>query len=72
MALTQIRKANKKYKREHRRKQIQKQRAEERKLERVRNRRTAKMMVQGRKEHLAKRRSELSYVNDLQEEIENG
>lgn len=35
----------------------------------IRNKRMRKMMIEGRKEHMARRREELDYINDLTAEL---
>lgn len=69
MALTKIRLANKKAKREARRKMHHSQYTKETHMVKVRNKRMRKLAIQGRKEHLAKRRQELAYVKQLESEV---
>lgn len=69
MALSKIRLANKKAARELRRKAVRDIAAHKRANAKVRQKRTRKMMIQGRKDYLAKRRFDADYINKLETEI---
>lgn len=69
MALDNIRLANKKAKREAKRKNIRNGASTDRQKNRIRQRRMRKMMVQGRREYLQKRRDDKSYIDQLEAEI---
>lgn len=71
MPLDKIRFANKKAKREQKRRQ---KRIADRMIKsnaKIRNGRARKMMVQGRREHLAQRRSEIALVNQMEQDLDS-
>lgn len=72
MALSKIRLANKKARRESRRKGVRSTGARQRTADKVRKGRMRKMMAQGQQEHKAARRGELDYINRLEAELGNG
>lgn len=69
MALTKIRQANKKARREQKRKTVRGETRLQRDRLAVRQRRTRKLIAQGRKEFHAKRRAEKAYIEGLEGEI---
>lgn len=69
MALTKIRQANKKYRHEARRRKRQAELRETARQNKIIQKRTRKMMLEGRKEFNAKRRDELEYVDKLTAEV---
>lgn len=71
MALDNIRQANKKARREAKRKQIRDKISGSRQMNKVRRLRTRKMFLQGQREFNAKRKAEKSYIEQLTSEVEN-
>ena len=69
MALTKIRFANKKAKREQKRKAHHAQFVKEKHDMKIRNKRMRKMMVAGRREHLARKAEHIKYVKQLEGEV---
>ncbi len=69
MTLSKIKKANKKYRREARRKAKQAQvRADNRDMS-IRYRRSRKILAQGQKEYQERRRADKNYIDQLASEI---
>lgn len=69
MTLSRLKRANKKHKHEQRRKHKRLESREQSRKDKIVNKRMRAMMIQGRREHLAKRRKELDYVNGLKAEV---
>lgn len=69
MSLSKITLANKRARREKMRKLRRLEAKKEKSLAKIHNKRIRDMMVQGRKEHLARRREEVNYIKQLEEEI---
>lgn len=69
MALSKIRLANKRARHEFRRKNHHERFVKETRAVKIRNKRMRKMMEEGRREHLAKRRGELKYIKELESEV---
>lgn len=69
MALSKIKKANKKHRREMARRKRRAQVGEISRQSRVKQKRMRQLFIQGKKEHQAQRRSEKSYVDNLTEEV---
>jgi len=69
MTLSKIKFANKKAKREKLRQQKRDKARIEKGQTKIRNKRMRKMMIQGRKEHLAQRAREKNYIDELEAEL---
>lgn len=71
MTLSKIKRANKKHKHERSRVVKRLASAERDRQAKLANKRMRAMAIQGRREQIVKRQSELDYVNNLGVEIEN-
>lgn len=71
MSLTKIRLANKRAKREARRKAHHAEFVRAKKALKIRNKRMRKMMVEGRRQDLQKRRAATAYAEQLETEVVN-
>lgn len=71
MALDKIKFANKKQKHEHRRAIIRSKIMGCKQHAKVRRKRVREMFIQGRREYIAKRAADKSYIAQLESEIEN-
>lgn len=70
MTLSKLKRLNKKkWKHELRRKKKRIDTNEQSRKSKIVNKRMRAMMIQGRREHLAKRRKELDYINSLKAEV---
>lgn len=72
MALSEIKLANKKARREAKRRKNHARYIAQKEHTKVRNKRMRKMMIEGRREHLKRQREATNYVADLAEEINGG
>jgi hypothetical protein len=71
MALDKLRLANKKARREHKRRQVRALATHKRRDNKVRAKRAREIFLQGRKEYQAKRRANQAYVDSLETELAN-
>ncbi len=69
MGTSKIKKINKKWRHEQRRKKHRQSLKLERQANSTRNRRMRKLFAEGKREHQLKRRAERAYIDDLQGEI---
>lgn len=69
MALTKIKLANKKAKREQKRRALRAEIAKDRRAMKIRNKRMRKMMIAGRREDLKRREGQKQYIKQLEGEV---
>lgn len=72
MALDKIRKANKKAKRQQKRRVVKAHVTKQRTATKIKQKRARKMIAEGRREFHAKRRADKNYLSALETEILNG
>jgi hypothetical protein len=70
MPLSKLKLANKKARRESRRKQVRAVGRSKKRDDKFRRKRIHKLMIEGRKEHNAKRAAEKNYIKNLEAQID--